>query len=81
MKFGAQVGCYRNTWDSIRGVVELLEAGPWDSIWFADHFIPPPGRRDEEHLTAHEGFTLIAAATGGGGMKWSANQMLSHGPA
>ena len=64
MKFGAQVGCYRNTWDSIRGVVEVLEAGPWDSIWFADHFIPPPGRRDEEHLTAHEGFTLIAAVAG-----------------
>ncbi len=64
MKFGAQVGCYRNTWDSIRGIVELLEAGPWDSIWFADHFIPPPGRRDEEHLTAHEGFALIAAVAG-----------------
>ena len=64
MKFGAQVGCYRNTWGSIRGVVEVLEAGPWDSIWFADHFIPPPGRRDEEHLTAHEGFTLIAAVAG-----------------
>lgn len=64
MKFGAQVGCYRNTWDSIRGVVEVLEAGPWDSIWFADHFIPPPGRRDEEHLTAHEGFALIAAVAG-----------------
>ena len=68
MKFGAQVGCYRNTWDSIRGVVQLLEAGtqdgPWESIWFADHFIPPPGRREEEHLTAHEGFTLIAAVAG-----------------
>ena len=64
MKFGVQVGCYRNTWDSIREVVALLEAGPWESIWFADHFIPPPGRPEEEHLTAHESFTLIAAVAG-----------------
>ena len=64
MEFGAQVGCYRNTWDSIRTVVELLEAGPWSSVWFADHYLPPPGRREEEHLTAHEAFTLIAAVAG-----------------
>ena len=64
MEFGAQVGCYRNTWDSIRAVVELLEAGPWSSVWFADHYLPPPGRREEEHLTAHEAFTLIAAVAG-----------------
>ena len=64
MEIGAQVGCYRNTWDSIRTVVELLEAGPWSSVWFADHYLPPPGRREEEHLTAHEAFTLIAAGAG-----------------
>ena len=64
MEFGAQIGCYRNTWDSIRTVVELLEAGPWSSVWFADHYLPPPGRREEEHLTAHEAFTLIAAVAG-----------------
>jgi len=45
-------------------VVELLEAGPWSSVWFADHYLPPPGRREEEHLTAHEAFTLIAAVAG-----------------
>ena len=61
MKFGAQVGCYRNTWDSIRTVIETMELGPWESIWFADHYLPPPGHRQEEHLNAHEGFTLIAA--------------------
>lgn len=64
MKFGAQVTCYRNTWDSIKNVVDVLEAGPWDSVWFADHYLPPPGRKEEEHLTAHEGFTLIAAVAG-----------------
>ncbi len=61
MDFGAQVGCYRNTWDNIRTVAEKLDAGRWGSIWFADHYLPPPGRKEEEHLTAHEGFTLIAA--------------------
>lgn len=61
MKFGAQVTVYRNTWDSIRRVVEMMDAGPWDSIWFADHYLPPPGRKEEEHLTAHEAFTVAAA--------------------
>ena len=61
MEFGAQVSCYRNTWDSIANVARLMDAGPWDSIWFADHYIPPPGRKEEEHLTAHEAFTVAAA--------------------
>ena len=64
MKFGAQVTVYRNTWETIRAIVETLEAGPWDSIWFADHYLPPPGRKEEEHLNAHEGFTLLAAVAG-----------------
>ncbi len=64
MKFGAQVTCYRNTWESIRQVVNVLEQGPWESIWFPDHFLPPPGRKEEEHLAAHEGFTLISAVAG-----------------
>lgn len=64
MKFGAQVTCYRNSWDSIRDVVDVLENGPWDSLWFADHYLPPPGRKEEEHLSAHEGFTIVAAVAG-----------------
>ncbi len=64
MKFGAQVSCYRNTWDSIREVAEVMDAAPWSSIWFADHYLPPPGRKKEEHLTAHEAFTVAAAVAG-----------------
>ena len=64
MRFGAQVSCYRNTWDSIREVAEVLDAGPWESIWFADHYLPPPGRKEEEHLSAHEAFTVAAAVAG-----------------
>jgi alkanesulfonate monooxygenase SsuD/methylene tetrahydromethanopterin reductase-like flavin-dependent oxidoreductase (luciferase family) len=64
MRFGVQVNCYRTTWDDIRASILALEAGRWHSIWFADHFLPPPGRRDEEHLAAYEGMSLVAAAAG-----------------
>ena len=64
MKFGVQVNCYRTTWDDIRASIESLEAGRWNSAWFADHFLPPPGRREEEPLPAFEGYTLIAVAAG-----------------
>ena len=64
MKFGAQVNCYRTTWDDIRASIETLEAGRWNSVWFADHFLPPPGPREDEPLTAFEGYTLIAVAAG-----------------
>ena len=63
MKFGVQVNCYRTTWDAIRASIETMEAGRWNSLWFADHFLPP-GRREDEHFTAFEGYTLIAVAAG-----------------
>jgi alkanesulfonate monooxygenase SsuD/methylene tetrahydromethanopterin reductase-like flavin-dependent oxidoreductase (luciferase family) len=64
MKFGAQVSCYRTTWDDIQITINEMEEGKWDSLWFADHFLPPPGRREEEPLTAYEAFSIIAAAAG-----------------
>jgi alkanesulfonate monooxygenase SsuD/methylene tetrahydromethanopterin reductase-like flavin-dependent oxidoreductase (luciferase family) len=64
VKFGVQVNCYRTTWDEIRASIEALEAGRWNSVWFADHFLPPPGPREDEPLTAFEGYTLIAVAAG-----------------
>ena len=64
MEFGAQVSCYRTTWDNIRAVVDRLEAGRWGSVWFAAHYLPPPGRPEEEHLNAHEGMALTAAVAG-----------------
>lgn len=51
MQFGAQVNCYRTTWDHIRAVIETMEAGRWDSLWFADHYLPPlPGGRTSRSL-------------------------------
>ena len=68
MKFGVQVNCYNTTWDEIRRSIETMEAGRWNSLWFADHFLPPiPGsvpNSKEELLTAFEGYTLIAVAAG-----------------
>ncbi len=64
MNFGVQVNCYRTRWDDIRASIEAMEAGRWNSLWFADHYLPPPGRREEEHLPAYEGLSLIAAAAG-----------------
>ena len=63
MKFGVQVNCYRTTWDAIKASIAAMDGGRWNSLWFADHFLPP-GRRDDEHLTAFEGYTLIAVAAG-----------------
>lgn len=75
MEFGAQVGCYRSTkgrlttpddppltWTDLRSVIEEMEGGSWSSLYFADHFVPPPGPREHEPLPAFEGFTLIASA-------------------
>ena len=68
MKFGVQVNCYGTTWDDIRASIETMEAGRWDSLWVADHFLPPlggpKGDRKSEHRTAFEGYTVIAVAAG-----------------
>ena len=63
MKFGVQVNCYRTTWEAIKASIKAMEGTRWNSVWFADHFLPP-GRREDEHLAAYEGWTLIAVAAG-----------------
>lgn len=64
MDFGVQVNVYRTSWDDVRASVEAMEAGSWDSVWFADHFIPPGANREQEALTAFEGLSAIAVAGG-----------------
>ena len=64
MKFGAGVIINRTTWDDIRTSIETVEAGRWNSLWFPDHFFPPRGGRETEHLPVFESFTLIAVAAG-----------------
>ena len=66
MDFGVQVNVYRTEWSAVRASVEAMEAGDWDSVWFADHFIPPGGGGDDqqEAMTAFEGLAAIAMAAG-----------------
>lgn len=64
MDFGVQVNVYRTDWPAIKRYVSTLEAGDWDSIWFADHFIPPGADLPAEALTAFEGLSGIATAAG-----------------
>ena len=61
MKFGAQVSAYRTSWDDIRPVVEIMDAGRWSSVWFADHFVPPNRPPSDEPQPAYEAFALAAA--------------------
>lgn len=63
MQFGVQVNCYQTEWAHIKASILAMEEGNWDSVWFADHFLPP-GRPNQEGGTAFEGYTLIAVAAG-----------------
>ena len=64
MDFGVQVNVYRTDWPAIKQYIQTLEAGDWNSIWFADHFIPPGADHPAEALTAFEGLSGIATAAG-----------------
>lgn len=64
MRFGAQVNVYQTRWDDIETVVGVLEEGRWNSVWFADHFLPPNRPPETEVEAAYEGFTAIAAVAG-----------------
>ena len=45
VQFGAQVSAYLTSWDDIRAVAQAMDGGRYDSIWFADHFVPAqPGQ-------------------------------------
>ena len=64
MDFGVQVNVYRSEWEAVSLSVEALETGPWNSVWFADHFVPPNAPLEEEDQTAFEGLSAIAFAGG-----------------
>ena len=64
MEFGVQVNVYRVSAEQVLASAQAMEAGGWDSIWFADHFIPPRCTHEEEALTAFEGLSAIAFVAG-----------------
>lgn len=61
VQFGAQVSAYLTSWDEIRSVAQTMDAGRYDSIWFADHFVPPNRGPEVEGREAFEAFSLAAA--------------------
>jgi len=61
MKFGVQLLNYFNTWEESLSAIKLIDAGPWHSLWFSDHFLPPYPRANLEAETALESWSLITA--------------------
>ena len=64
MEFGVQVNVYLTTWDEVKASTLAMDAGNWDSVWYADHFIPPGANREQEAMTAFEGLAVAATAAG-----------------
>ena len=63
--FGSQLVNEQATWDDIKAVLEVMEAGRWTSVFAYDHFIPPWHHTDEvkdhEFLDTLEGWSLLAS--------------------
>lgn len=63
--FGSQLVNENATWDEILGVLQVMEAGRWSSVYAYDHFIPPWSRTaevmDHELMPTLEGWSLLAA--------------------
>ncbi|AKT52942.1 LLM class F420-dependent oxidoreductase [Arsenicicoccus sp. oral taxon 190] len=45
-------------WETMKGLAEHADAGPWESLWVYDHFHTVPQPSDE---ATHEAWTLMAA--------------------
>jgi F420-dependent oxidoreductase-like protein len=66
MQFGAQLLNYFTTWEDSLSTIRFLDAGPWHSLWFSDHFLPPypgAGLESEAALESWSMLTATAAVT------------------
>jgi F420-dependent oxidoreductase-like protein len=61
MQFGAQLMNYFTTWEESLPAIKIIDAGPWSSLWFSDHLLPPYPRANLDSETALEGWSLITA--------------------
>ena len=61
MKFGAQLVNYTCTWDDTLEVIQTIQAGRWNSLWWSDHFLVPADQAawNKESL---EGWSVVTAA-------------------
>ena len=64
--FSSQLYNQQTSWSDIVSVLETMEQGRWESVYFYDHFVPPWSRDDvvqeSDLLPTLEGMTLMAAA-------------------
>jgi F420-dependent oxidoreductase-like protein len=61
MQFGTQLLNYFTTWEETLSAINVVEAGPWHSLWFSDHFLPPYPGRGLESESALESWSLVTA--------------------
>ncbi len=61
MQFGAQLLNYFTTWEDSLSAIKSIEAGPWYSLSFSDHFLPPYPGRGLESKSALESWSMITA--------------------
>jgi len=61
MQFGVQLLNYFTTWEETLPAIKYLDEGPWNSLWFSDHFIPPYPRADLEAESALESWSMLTA--------------------
>ena len=64
--FGSQLHNNRTTWTAVSDTLVAMEAGPWTSAWFYDHFLPPLSHTAEVMETdgddTFEGWSLLCGA-------------------
>jgi len=61
MQFGVQILNYFTTWEETLPAIKYLDKGPWSSLWFSDHFIPPYPRANLEAESALESWSILTA--------------------
>ena len=62
--FGSQFYNQQTSWEEIKSVLDVMEAGRWSSVYTYDHFVPPWTRTadvaESDLLPTLEGWSLLA---------------------
>ena len=62
--FGSQFHNQQTSWEEIKSVLDVMEAGRWSSVYTYDHFVPPWTRTadvaESDLLPTLEGWSLLA---------------------
>ncbi len=62
--FGSQFYNQQTSWNEIKAILEVMEAGRWTSVYTYDHFLPPWSFnnevKDHDNIDTLEGWSLLA---------------------